>query len=450
MTVNPHIAKYPFLSSSEEVISTFDFEEVLQDDDVIERASERVYTGVNSGMIIDLGKNPRIFSGDAELEVKSYPVSRIIVSFVDDFRIVNKYSSAEAKTARKRLEDEVRSSNKDWNMEEPPLGYMFKEFGVTFNNITYSDLVEDTYVFEFLEDASNDDVREIAQSVFSISSPEDKLTDKVLNKFSTKEQIEWLYKMSPLDKKNEELYSLPVQSYLTASVDMDNSTWNLTTAGLSSGQTVVNRNELFDLFEQLVYNSVSEDLPYDIETFRTRLPDDIINKLEQTAESVRDKIDDDQFSYEIDRIESGLFPPVIDQMKEEFPFGLKHEEKVTLAAFLIHIGMTDKEILDYLGVVDTPGEDPTQYQVKHIRNGGGSGEPYTPANYATIESWGYEWEKDALEAQVKNPLSYYKIKLQDSDEDESESIDPKDPDEEDTGPTEQQLKEDAKEAFEET
>jgi len=103
-------------------------------------------------------------------------------------------------------------------------------------------------------------------------------------------------------------------------------------------------------------------------------------------------------------------------MLADFSVNLKYEEKVKLVGFLLHIGMSPDEVLETLGVIGTPGEDPTRYQVNHIDSSNKNGDPYTPANYSTIESWNYSWDKDALEDAVKNPLSYYTIKLQDSDE----------------------------------
>jgi len=104
-------------------------------------------------------------------------------------------------------------------------------------------------------------------------------------------------------------------------------------------------------------------------------------------------------------------------MLEDFPHNLSHMQKVTLAAFLLHIGMNEDEVVESLGVLGTPGEDPTRKQVHHIANNSGDGEPYMPANYDTIQTHGYEWEMDALETKVKNPLSYYRIKLDDAEDD---------------------------------
>jgi hypothetical protein len=43
-----------------------------------------------------------------------------------------------------------------------------------------------------------------------------------------------------------------------------------------------------------------------------------------------------------------------------------------------------------------------------------------------MDAWGIEWERDALEAKVQNPLTYYKIKLQDEDESETPEGDSED------------------------
>jgi DNA primase large subunit len=70
--------------------------------------------------------------------------------------------------------------------------------------------------------------------------------------------------------------------------------------------------------------------------------------------------------------------------------------------------------------------------VNHIKQGGGDGEAYTPPTYATLESWGIEWEKDNLEQSVKHPLQYYQIKLQELEEEEENEEESEEESEENT------------------
>lgn len=469
---DPYLAKYPFIEDAREVMQEFDMGEVLQDEAVLDRAAQRITLGVSDGKVTDLDeRSPGVFEygkggipDDSDFtfdtEVQSYPVARMLVSIIGDYRIINRYAQAEAHTARLRLEDDLDSSRDetsvsqmDWTLEEA-----LDEFDLNARESSFEEAFSRTTVSTYLDEATPEEIRSFAADVFKIPTPEDAFSDETLDSLSTEELFATLHQKSSLDeteltahsKNDSDWFALDFPSYLRIANEMGADEWRMTNRGIHDGELLVTLGDLLDLIEHAIYQRVSENLPHEV-------PDDIHELLFETSEEVREGIDDDAFSYEIDRVEEGLFPPVIEQMLEDFPHGLKHEERMTLGAFLIHIGMTVDEAVEFLGAKGTPGEDPTTYQLNHIASGGGSGEPYTPANYQTIEAWGYEWEKDALEAKVKNPLTYYKIKLKDADEEEdgedsedeadptdAESVDPTDADaDEEFAPSTEELAADA-------
>lgn len=340
------LAKHPWVSESNAVAAEFGIDAALSDEAVIDRAVERVVTGVNTGTIA----MPR--DADLATEYLSYPVARIIVSAIDDHRVTTRYIDAEADYSIGMLENAL------WHPSEAFDAHaVFDEFGV--------DAAERT-AYEVMSEARREYVGPGAHE--------------------------------------QTLFHIPFEQYLDVASDINDDEWRLVNRGVQDGYVYITREEVATFVRAAIKGRIGDRLPVAVD-------DELAERVEGPVDRVTSAIDKDLFTHDIDRVEEGLFPPVIDQMLKDFPHGLKHEERVTLGAFLIHIGMTVDEAVEFVGAKGTPGEDTTTYQLNHIATGGGDGEPYTPANYDTIESWGYEWEKDALEAEVTNPLSYYRIKL---------------------------------------
>lgn len=340
------LAMHPWVTASTEVATAFGVDDTLADEDVHNRAVERIITGVNTGTIA----KPR--GTTLATEFLSYPVARIIVSVIDDRRLTTRYVEAEADHSISVLENAL------WHPSEAFDAYaLFDEFGIEVEETTAYDLMTEERR-EYAEPASWDTLR----------------------------------------------FRLPLTEYLTVATELNNDEWGLVNRGPNDGHVTIAKDEVAPFLRAAIKKRIGDPLPREV-------PEEIRERVEEAVETVSSTINEDLFTHEIDHVDEGLYPPVITSMLEDFPYGLSHDEKVTLAAFLLQIGMTTDEVVEALGVVGTPGEDPTRKQVEHIATNGGDGDPYMPANYDTIRSRGYEWEMDALEQKVKNPLSYYRIKL---------------------------------------
>lgn len=413
--IHPYLAKYPFLSDAKKILS--EHSEEADEDSVRTRASERILSGVNTGYTgpIPNDSDDEILQDDTFsdllVEIQSYPVARIIVSCIDDHRITRQYAKAEAKTARKRLQS--------YDILNPPptqqttgaktvlsLTDITTEFDITYTETTEPTdrstiLSADTFPPIALTDTDKGIPQSTLASVFN--------STQTTHESNTPTDILQSYETTGTQKQHTTpVYKLSVPEFLSHT-HANNYNWNLSTQGIVSGTVRLTQSELFDLIEEELFNHIHKDLPH---TVPEQLKDEYATYTEYTEEN----ISEDNFTYTIDRVEEGLFPPLIKQMLKDFPHNLGHNEKVTLASFLLHIGLDVNETLEHLGVIGTKGEAPTREQVKHIKNNGGDDEPYVPANYETIETWNYTWEKDKLEQSVKNPLSYYTIKLKQQDE----------------------------------
>jgi DNA primase large subunit len=99
-------ARYPFLRSAREAVAAaeVDLAEVVGGErTVVERAMERIELALEEGVVGEQHRRVRV-------EVLSYPVARVLVSLVDEHVLTRKYTRAEARTARQRLEADRQGS----------------------------------------------------------------------------------------------------------------------------------------------------------------------------------------------------------------------------------------------------------------------------------------------------------------------------------------------------
>ena len=105
--MRPVHARYPFLAAAREAVDAADVdlvEVVASNDDVVERATERVEWAITDGTVGESHARPRV-------ELLSYPVARVLVSLVDETICTRKYARAEAATAQERFTEEFSASS---------------------------------------------------------------------------------------------------------------------------------------------------------------------------------------------------------------------------------------------------------------------------------------------------------------------------------------------------
>ncbi|PSP95809.1 DNA primase regulatory subunit PriL [Halobacteriales archaeon QS_4_62_28] len=104
--MKPLHARYPFLQSAREAVeaAAVDLSEVVAtDEEVVERALERVEWAITEGSIGEPHRRTRV-------ELLSYPVARVLVSLVEETVCTRKYAQAEAETARERFVEEFTAT----------------------------------------------------------------------------------------------------------------------------------------------------------------------------------------------------------------------------------------------------------------------------------------------------------------------------------------------------
>jgi hypothetical protein len=103
------IAVHPWVSAAKEVASLLGLDSALANKDVRDRAAERILTGVNTGRVA----RPR--NTTLETEFLSYAVARIILSLVDERRVIARYVDAETSYSLSVLESSLWHPSEDFD-----------------------------------------------------------------------------------------------------------------------------------------------------------------------------------------------------------------------------------------------------------------------------------------------------------------------------------------------
>lgn len=404
--ITGQMAKYPFFPESKEAVREVSPESIVTDENIIERAKDRIISGIDSG---NIGKA----TNDYRVELLSYPVSRILVSLLGENYVTKQYAQAEASSAVEKFRDDLSEDGSEYLSETLELKDIRQKFDLEFNEV--NDIKELFNKSNFAENwkKSNSETRVLmvkgVKSGIPITEEDAASTENVFDNFIQQDST------FETHRRKDQYYYITVEDYLRYTKDINEEKWNLTNRTLVDGEVLVQRKELFDIIEAAFFERIYENLPMDV-------PSAISEKLESEVSDLEEKLPDEVFFGEIEVVEEGAFPPVIKMLMERIQKGkfVSHEERLIIATFLIHLGMSNDEIIEMLQTNPNFDEE-TRYQLDHLRNRGEGGEPYTPPTYDTIEAWGIEWDKDELEDKVSHPLTYYRVKL------EEEGIDPTEP-----------------------
>jgi DNA primase large subunit (EC 2.7.7.-) len=210
-------ARYPFLRSAREAVAAaeVDLAEVVGGErTVVERAMERIELALEEGVVG--GQHRRV-----RVEVLSYPVARVLVSLVDEHVLTRKYTRAEARTARQRLDadrqgTELKSSRR--------------------RRLDLSDLLG-----EF----------ELSQAV----------------------------------RETADGYHLGVGTYLRLATDQFGDDWRLVNRELADGEVPVTEAELLSLVGEAIRQRVGDGLPLGVpDAVATELDDEQVHLRERLAD----------------------------------------------------------------------------------------------------------------------------------------------------------------------
>lgn len=372
----------------QEISSSYDQSAIYQDS-VKNLAIQRAYLLVTEQYSNLLSHFRADEYSDADF-LLSYPAARIIISIIGDARVQRRYASGEA-------EFFTYSNSVDDSVEPPSAREILSDY-ITLSECRAGDASDTIQPHSKIRNEPVPDEISKFLKGMSFDGP-------------LKSRKSYVDEFPPAAASEGErpTYFTSVSDYVSIASQIERDKWKLESRHVSDGKVFISHSELAELCEKQIEIEVNDDLPLDI-------PEEVEQELIEHSQAVEAMLPDEYREYEIDSVEPGLFPPIIDELLDRVNGNenVIHEGRFTLGTFLVNIGLSTDEIVEMLGAGGEFYEEQTRYQINHIRNGGDDGEPYTPPTYQTIESWGIEWERDSLEEKVKHPLQYYTIKLRQS------------------------------------
>jgi DNA primase large subunit len=407
-------ALYPFRDSAVSRASHFDLDAVLADDHARARGLQRVVHALTHN-----GRGIGEPSDDPTVELHSYLIARLLVSVVDEYRVTNRYVTAETRAALSHVTDDTQP----WSVNDACAA-----FDIEPTPFPLLEMMETSPLFNEWETLDMD-TRQERIDQFLPSLQTDKSDVKEFGSVDV-DKRKALWKLEKMLKETsvEPYYRVSLDMFLRYRPANAGAQWSLVNRALHDGAVITSGAHLEALLSEAIRERIDRALPIPEDRINEQLTEGTVAALlHDELDAVHEAIPQDLFEVSIDRIERDLYPPLItsllDRANKKGHLDLTHKELVALVSFLMHIGMEDSDIVRELGVPEsevdavTAPNHPFGYQLHHLRDAG-DGEPYTPPTYETIKSWQTVWAMDELEKKVSHPLGYYRIKLQNLDDDD--------------------------------
>lgn len=183
--------------------------------------------------------------------------------------------------------------------------------------------------------------------------------------------------------------------------------WKLVNRVLDKGFLTISPAELTRLLETGVKRYVLS-LIENIKVNYSQLPQSfymVIEEVSRTWSQIRSNFATIRSKIEAERV-PGLLPPCIKSLIDDLKAGknLSHSARFALAAFLLNIGYSVDEVLEFFSFSPDFREDIARYQVEHIAGLRGSRTKYSPYKCDNMRSLGLcRWRCEG----IRHPLQFF-------------------------------------------
>jgi len=357
-------AKYPFFATAREAVADAAVslpELVAADAPAVERARERVERALMDGTVAaESGAFPAESAYDAQAELLSYPIARILVSLLDSQPAIEKYAAAEAATAIDRIREDLATDDELRSMSTPTVAL-------------------DDVLAEF----------DLADAVRAERSRSDPGTGS---------------------GRDPEHYWIAVGPYLRLTSPSWGESWRLVNRALADGEVRVSREELLDALEAAVEERVREGLPFELAA-----GEGIAAELESGVADLKRLLSERTYAGPVDVVAPDLFPPCMRNLIEKAERGtdLSPPESFALMAFLVGIGMSPDEVVAFCADTSLDAEG-IRYQTEYLSDDRGT--QYPPPTCETLANYGIcHNEEDHMQV-AADPLAYYERRVSEAEE----------------------------------
>ncbi|WP_123623754.1 DNA primase [Halorubrum sp. CSM-61] len=370
-------AKYPFFATAREAVADAAVslpELVAADAPAVERARERVERALMDGTVAsESGAFPAESEYDAQAELLSYPIARILVSLLDSQPAIEKYAAAEAATAIDRIREDLATDDELRSMSTP--------------TVSLDDVLAE---FDLADAVRPESPRPSAGTAGGTAA-----TGAGSGTGSA---------------RDPEHYWIAVGPYLRLTSPSWGESWRLVNRALADGEVRVSREELLDALEAAVEDRVREGLPFELAT-----GEGIAAELESGVADLKRLLSERTYAGPVDVVAPDLFPPCMRNLIEKAERGtdLSPPESFALMAFLVGIGMSPDEVVAFCADTSLDAEG-IRYQTEYLSDDRGS--QYPPPTCETLANYGIcHNEEDHMQV-AADPLTYYERRVTEADE----------------------------------
>ncbi|GAA0531767.1 DNA primase [Halorubrum ejinorense] len=364
-------AKYPFFASAREAVAAAAVslpELVAADAPAVDRARERVERALLEGTVAsESGSFPGESAYDAQAELLSYPIARILVSLLDSDPAIEKYAAAEAGTALERVRSDLETDDE-------------------LRSVSSATVALDDLLAEFdLADAVRPDAAPAVGGAGGGSAT-----------------------AAGGPGRDPDHYWIGVGPYLRLTSSEWGDSWRLVNRAVAAGEVRVSRDELLTALEAAVEERVAEGLPFAVD-------EPIAGELESRVADLRRLLSERTYAEPPDVVAPALFPPCMTNLieKAERDVTLSSAESFALMAFLVGIGMTPDEVVAFCADTSLDAEG-IRYQTEYLTDERGT--QYPPPTCETLANYGICHNEDDHMQVAADPLSYYEKRVAAADE----------------------------------
>lgn len=197
--------------------------------------------------------------------------------------------------------------------------------------------------------------------------------------------------------------------YLRCAAPIKEARWRLINRKLSTGYIALSKVEAARLLQEEIMRRIASK----ITSPPTVIPEQERKTIDELSRHIQKILHQDAQESIPTRVIAEAIPPCIQWLHESLATGknLSHMGRFAFTSFMLNIGSSPEEILEYFKTLADFDETKSRYQVEHIEGIRGVKRKYSPPKCSTLKTHGVCHNPDALCNEISHPIRYYKRRL---------------------------------------